>query len=172
MTEPIDDYDEQPAADETAGWDAFWAETLRKEREQRGIAPTVTIRGVTVRVPQDLPLSYQAKADRLKDSSSDEAFAELLAELFGADVLDVWRDDGMGLREFRTILAWALSHGRGQPISFREAYELVHNADDEDVDGEGGKASPQKSGASESSGRSSKPTSPANTGSARPTSQR
>ena len=175
-TEPFDDDLEQPDDDavEEAGWDAFWDETLRKEAAERGQAPTTIIRGVTVRIPQDLPLKYEAKAKRLKDSSDDAAFGELLAELFGTDVLDAWREAGMGVREFRVILAWGLSHGRGKPLTFREAYDLVH-AEDEDDEGEGdggGKASTPTSGASASTGRSSKPTSGANTATSRKTSRR
>lgn len=172
-TEPFDNehddlQDRIDQAVEEAGWDAFWDETLRQEAAEHGHAPTETIRGVTVKVPQDLPLRYEVKASRLKDSSDDTAFAELLAELFGVDVLDVWREAGMGAREFRVILAWGLSHGKGKPISFREAYETVMKAtDDEDDEDAEGKAPPSTSGGSANGGRSSKPTSRASTGSRR-----
>lgn len=172
-TEPLDNGDDlQERIDqavEDAGWDAFWDETLRAEAAERGQAPTTVIRGVKVRIPQDLPLRYEAKARRLKDSADDAAFASLLAELFGVDVLDAWREAGMGAREFRVILAWGMSHGRGKPISFREAYDIVMQADDEDEDeGDGeGKAPTSTSGGSASGGRSSRPTSSGSTGSRR-----
>lgn len=146
--------------DDEAGWDAFWAETLRAEAAERGIAPTETIRGVTVRVPQDIPLRYEAKAKALKDRGDDAAFAALIAEMFqvGEDVLEIWRERGMGARELRTVLAWGISHGKGKPISFREAYQLVMRAareegEDETGGGKARKRSTRASGRSASTGR-------------------
>lgn len=155
-TEPHDDLQQQiDDAAEEAGWDAFWDEVLREEAEASGRAPTETIRGVTVKVPQDLPLKFEAKARQLRSSNDEEAFASLLADLFGADVLDAWRENGMGAREFRTVLAWGMSHGRGKPITFREAYELVQAEDAADDDeGDAGKArrSTRKNAKSDGSG--------------------
>jgi hypothetical protein len=170
-SEPFDAdaLDEPTERDEAEfqGFDEFWDETLRQEAAEHGHAPTETIRGVTIKVPQDLPLRYEQKSQRLKDSSDDRAFADLLAELFGVDVLDVWREAGMGAREFRVILAWGLSHGKGKPITFREAYEVVRSKDDgEDAEGKGQSSTPA-SGASGSTGRSSKRTSSGSTASRR-----
>lgn len=154
-TEPHDDLQQQIGdAVEEAGWDAFWDEVLREEAEAAGRAPTEVIRGVTVKVPRDLPLKFQIKSQRMRDRDDEDAFAELLAELFGADVLDAWREAGMGAREFRTVLAWAMAHGRGRPISFREAYELVRAEGADDEDGSAGKArrSTRKNAKSDGSG--------------------
>lgn len=105
-------------ASEGQSWDAFWAEV-------HGPVETATIRGVTVQVPRDLPLSFEYRASATRDSSRQEDHKALLKDLFGVDVLDAWVDAGMGAIEFQVVLFWAVSHGRGKPISFREAYEQV-----------------------------------------------
>jgi hypothetical protein len=167
-TEPIDTPHNE---NEHQGFDAFWAEQLRREAAERGQAPTEVIRGVTVTVPQDLPLNFRAKARAMRNDDGDDSFKELLASLFGVDVLDAWVQAGMGAREFRTVLAWAMAHGDGNPITWQQAYELVMAKDE---DGDEGKApsSTRANGGSGGSGRSSKPTSGASTSSGRRTSRR
>jgi hypothetical protein len=154
---------------EFESWDAFWTSVQRAEQAERTGPPTQTIRGVTVTVPHDLPLLFERKVDQLKSSDSQDAFKELLADLFGVDVLDAWTENGMTAREFETVLAWGMANGKGREMSFREAYELVR-----DKQANGGKAggSTRKSGKSGGSGRSSKPTSAANTSSPRSKSAR
>lgn len=168
-TEPLDDNTAEQET-EHQGFDAFWAEQLRKEAAERGQAPTETIRGVTVKVPQDLPMRFRAMARGMRNEQGDEAFKELLAALFGTDVLDAWDKNGMGAREFRTVLAWGLAHGDGNPISWQQAYEQVM-AKEEDGDAGKESSSARKSGGSAGTGRSSKPTSGANTSSSRKTSR-
>ncbi|MER7363571.1 hypothetical protein [Nonomuraea wenchangensis] len=165
-TEPFDnEHDAQDDdAKDFAGFDAFWAEQLRKERAEHGQQPTEVIRGITVNVPQDLPMRFRAKARAMRDQDGDDAFKELLAALFGVDVLDAWDKAGMGAREFRVILAWAMASGEGTPITWQEAYEAVMSKED----GEGeGKASTRESGESANGGRSSKRTSAGSTSSRR-----
>ncbi|NRQ35981.1 hypothetical protein HII36_29725 [Nonomuraea sp. NN258] len=159
---------------EFESWDAFWDETLRAEAAERGQQPTEVIRGVTVRVPQDLPLSFEFKAKKLKNSDSEQDFAALLANLFGTDVLDAWVSNGMGGKEFKVVLAWGLSHGKGKPITFREAYDSVMAAESDDADDaeDEGKDSPQRNAASGSTGARSRRTSTASTGSSRRASRR
>lgn len=115
--EPVD---EQPA--DARAWDAFWAEV-------QGEGRTETIRGVTVPVPSDLPLGFKARMDQLRDSDRDEDVQELVGMVFGPGVLDQWITAGMGMREFQTVLTWGMSCGGGNPITFREAYELVAGAE-------------------------------------------
>lgn len=113
---------QQPAADGGA-WDAFWDDI-------RARGHTETIRGVTVRVPTDIPLAVERRMEELADSSALEDVAELVAGIFGADVLSQWIDAGMGMIEFKTLIAWGMAQGTGQDISFREAYERIRAADE------------------------------------------
>jgi hypothetical protein len=109
---------------ETQSWDAFWAE-VDGDRTAR----TETIRGVTVRVPTDLQLRFGQRLEELQDSEREEDVASLVADLFGHDVYGQWAQAGMTGREFQTVLAWGISHARGQAISFHEAYALVKQAE-------------------------------------------
>ncbi|MBF8191656.1 hypothetical protein ITP53_39380 [Nonomuraea sp. K274] len=163
--EPLDQPAE-PDENEQQSWDDFWAEQMRAEQAEREGPPTKTIRGVKVAVPHDLPLMFEIRADQLRGSSDQAAFEQLIGDLFGAQVLDAWIANGMGEREFRTVLAWGLANGRGDTMTFRQAYDLVRAR-------ELGKAarktetSDQENAESESSGGRSKPTSAANTSSRR-----
>lgn len=114
MTAPQEQVD--PAEHES--WDAFWSEVKRAK-------PVEVIRGVTVEIPTDLPLSFARRLDDLSDSDKEEDFQALVSELFGHDVYDQWVDAGMGVLEFQVVLTWALASGTGKPISFREAYDVV-----------------------------------------------
>lgn len=86
---------------------------------------TETIRGVEVAIPTDVPLAMEQRLRDLRDSESEDDVREMVALLFGADVLNTWRDNGMGLIEFKTVLAWGMAHASGAGVSFMEAYEAV-----------------------------------------------
>lgn len=86
---------------------------------------TETIRGVEVRIPTDVPLAMEQRLKDLHDSESEEDLRELIALLFGDDVLGRWIDAGMGSLEFKTVLAWGMAHAAGTKVSFMEAFELV-----------------------------------------------
>lgn len=139
-------------------WDAFWSEVSRGRTE--------VIRGVEVEVPTDVPLILERRIAELQDSEREEDVAELVSLLFGTDCMEAWRERGMGLREFQTVLTWGIAHAGGRELTFAEAYELVNK-------GEGaGKAPAQPNRAarrarSTSGGGPSKRTSSANTASAR-----
>ncbi|WP_200308246.1 hypothetical protein [Streptomyces adelaidensis] len=98
-------------------WDDFWAEVSRGRTE--------TIRGVEVQVPTDMPLIVEKRVEELQGSSRLEDIQELLGLLFGADVLDQWLEAGMGLREFQVVMTWGLAHASGNPLTHREALDLV-----------------------------------------------
>ena len=165
-TEPLDnDLDDVEEPTEHQSWDDFWAEVQRKEAAERTGPPTQTIHGVEVRVPHDLPLLFERKVDQLKDASDEAAFAELVAELFGADVLDEWIDAGMTGREFEVVLAWGMANGKGRNMSFREAYELIQERDNDRGKAPG--SSTRKNARSGGSGGRSKRTSGVNTNSHR-----
>lgn len=167
--------DTEPSTNAHQGWDDFWSEIQAEQLAERGDAATETVRGVLVKVPFNLPMRFERLLDGLDGSATGEKVRQLLVDLFGVDVLDQWIDAGMDSLEFKVVLRWSIAHGRGRPITFREAYEQVKAMpDDENEDGGGsGKddSTPTKSG-SASSGRSSKPTSTANTGSPRRASRR
>ncbi|MDQ0943267.1 hypothetical protein [Streptomyces sp. V1I1] len=148
-------------------FDAFWAEQARSGR-------TTVIRGVTVPVPADLPLALELRAQELSESTAETDIRELLALLFGVDVLDEWRNKGMGLLELKTVLAWASAQGAGRDISFAEALEAVRAEEAEGKAPSGQnraarRAAPKKRSAS-TGGRSAR-TSAGSTGSARKTSR-
>ncbi|MET9954208.1 hypothetical protein ABZ135_22030 [Streptomyces sp. NPDC006339] len=141
-------------------WDAFWTEVTGTGTE--------VIRGVTVRVPTDIPLVMEQRLKAIEDDASDEAVHEMVALLFGDGVLDQWIAAGMGLMELKTALAWGSAHAAGSPVSFREAYDAVVAA--EAAEGKAPNRAQRRAASkspSASTGGRSKPTSSANTGSAR-----
>ncbi|MFJ9657620.1 hypothetical protein ACIRPR_06580 [Streptomyces griseoflavus] len=105
----------KPAGHES--WDAFWAEASGGRTE--------VIRGVEVRVPTDVPMALEQRVEELHDSDRREDLAELLALLFGQDVLDQWVDAGMGLVELQTVLTWGMAQAGGRDLSFAEALDMV-----------------------------------------------
>lgn len=150
---------------QNGSWDAFWAEVNAKAR-------TEIIRGVEVRVPTDIPLAVERRMEELSESTAIEDVAELVASIFGVDVLGQWIDAGMGSTEFKTLIAWATAQGNGRDISFREAYEKVRDADEGKPGGpnRAARRAASKKPSARTGGRS-KPTSNANTESGRTTSR-
>ncbi|QFQ97461.1 hypothetical protein F9278_15960 [Streptomyces phaeolivaceus] len=98
-------------------WDDFWAEVSRGRTE--------TIRGIAVPVPTDMPMVVTRRIEELRESSALEDIQELIGLLFGTDVLDQWIEAGMGLREFQVVMTWGLAHASGNPLTHREAFDLV-----------------------------------------------
>ncbi|MER8219689.1 hypothetical protein ABTZ58_03645 [Streptomyces sp. NPDC094143] len=150
-------------------WDAFWAEASGGR--------TTVIRGVEVPVPTDVPLAMEQRIEELQDSESKEDLAELLAMLFGQDVLDQWMDAGMGMLELQTVMAWAMAQAGGRDITFGEALELVRSGEAGKLPGPKGpnRAARRATGApakrSAAGGGRSAQTSAANTASRRKTSR-
>lgn len=155
----VNDGDNEPA--DTQAWDEFWAEVQPAQRTQ-------VICGVEVLVPTDMPLNLMHRLEELQSSESEDDLHELVALLFGEGALADWQDAGMTFGQFQVALAWGVAHAQGQDLSFREVYERVQAA-------EQGKAPAPNRAArraaarprSASTGGRSKPTSRANTGSAR-----
>lgn len=100
-------------------WDAFWEEVSG--------GPTEVIRNVKVRVPTDMPLAMERRIEELSESEAEDDLAELIALLFGADVLGEWIENGMGAQEFQVVLTWGMAQASGRDMSFREALELVRS---------------------------------------------
>ncbi|MFC8432259.1 hypothetical protein [Streptomyces sp. NPDC057253] len=140
-------------------WDDFWSEVSKGDTE--------VIRGVEVRVPTDMPLIVERRVEELQDSSRQEDVEELVKLVFGTDCMEQWRENGMGLKEFQTVLTWGLAHAGGRKLTFAEAYDLVQKGE-----GAGGGKAPTPNRAARRSqsaagGGRSKPTSRASTASAR-----
>lgn len=110
-------------AADVGSFDAFWAEVSGGGVE--------TIRGIEVTIPTDVPLALEMRIKDLQESESEDDIRELVALLFGADVLDAWRDAGMGSLEFQTVLAWGMGRASGAALTFREAYDTVTAAADD-----------------------------------------
>lgn len=120
--------DDRPVDADTRSWDEFWAEVERKEAAERGTPATTVIRGIEVVIPHDLPLKFDqrlARIERGEIEDDEKAVEELVADLFGVDAYRKWVDAGMGGLEFRVVLLWGMANGKGQRMSFAEAYEAV-----------------------------------------------
>ena len=159
-----------PARKPVAGhetWDAFWAEASGGRTE--------VIRGVEVAVPTDVPMALEKRVDELRDSDAQEDLAELLALLFGRDVLEQWMDAGMGMLELQTVLTWGMAQAGGRDLTFAEALEMVRSGEGLGKPKGPNRATRRATGApakrSAAGGGRSKPTSRASTGTARKTSR-
>jgi hypothetical protein len=154
--------DEIPDDEEQfSSWDAFWAEAQRRQLAVRGLSPTVTIRGVDVRRPQDLPMRFEQEVAQARHANDDATFQLLLEKLFGVDVLSAWIEAGMGALEFRVVLAWGMANGKGKPLTFQQAWEGVGamNSPAGDSPGKAPSSSTPTSDASARTGRRSRRTS-------------
>lgn len=145
-------------------WDAFWAEVSGGRTE--------VIRGVEVRVPTDVPMALEQRVEELKDSDDQDDLAELLALLFGKDVLAEWMAAGMGLLELQTVLTWGMAQAGGRDLSFAEALDMVRSGE---VGKAANRAARRKAGApakrSAAGGGQSKRTSRGSTATSRRTSR-
>lgn len=104
-------------ARKSESWDIFWARVTNAGSE--------TIRGVEVLIPTDVPLAMEHRLKDLEEDTSEEAIHEMVGLLFGPTVLDKWISNGMGLMEFKTVLAWGMAHAAGAKVTFQEAYDIV-----------------------------------------------
>lgn len=145
-------------------WDHFWAEVQG--------AGTETIRGVEVPIPTDVPLALEQRLKTLESDSSEDGVREMVGLLFGGDVLDRWVENGMGLMEFKTVIAWGMAHATGTKVTFREAYEtvLAAEADEGKAPNRAARRAASKPPSGTTGGRS-KRTSSASTATARRTSR-
>jgi hypothetical protein len=163
--EPVDEA--QDDEEQFSSWDAFWAEAQRRQLAARGLSPTVTIRGVEVRRPADLPIRFEQDVAAAEVADDDATFQLLLEKLFGVDVFTAWISAGMGRLEFRVIFTWALANGKGRPFTFEQAFEAVRASMEPpagdtpagDNPGKEPSSSPPTSGASANTGRRSRRTS-------------
>lgn len=148
-----------PAKKIPDSFDAYWAEVTG--------ARTETIRGVTVRVPVDVPMVLGQRIVDLQESEQEEDMAELIGLLFGvgADAFETWKQAGMGVEEFQVVLAWGLAHANGNPITWQDAHRLAQDATSGKVPAPPNRAARRASSAS--TGGPSKPRSSRSTASTR-----
>lgn len=164
----------KPIIDEAAELDqddflAFW-----RTRQAAAAPETKRILGVEVVVPTDMPLRVETMAGRMKDTQDPAELKALLAELFGADHLGAWIANGLTAGMMKVILAWGITNATGTPTTFERALELAEQAEADEASGKD-RPVPNRAdrrvssgtGKSANTGRSSSPTSAANTTSRR-----
>lgn len=137
----VDEPDETPAVE---SWDAMWAE-VRGDR-------TETIRGVVVRVPTGFTLDLEQRLEELKTASGLGGFIAIATELFGAAACAELREARLDLLQWQVLVAWGMSHARGVPVTFRQAYDEVKARNAEAPQGKA--SAPTKRSAAGSGGRS------------------
>ena len=103
-------------------FDQFWAEQNRQ-------AVTETILGVTVTLPVSAPLKFSMEAERLVNSSNVKDVVGLLEKLFGEGTIQKWADAGMDTQQFTVLLAWSMGNLDGKRTTFREAKQLIDDAE-------------------------------------------
>ncbi|HET8641466.1 MAG TPA: hypothetical protein VFM37_05985 [Pseudonocardiaceae bacterium] len=108
MTDPEE---REPAAE----FEQFWAQHATARAPER-----ITVVGAEITVPNDLPLDVERRAEQLGDSDDPDDVRELLTMLFGDDVLERWVANGMTIRQFQFMLAWAFARGSGRRVTFAE----------------------------------------------------
>jgi hypothetical protein len=145
-----------PVAGENASWDAFWAEKTG--------AGTTTIRGVEVRVPTDITLAAQREMEQRAAGTGVDSWAPVVGLLFRnpdgspcTGLWDAWRAAGMGMSELGVVIMWGMSHARGVPISFAEAYQLKTGQGDEGKAEEPTEEPTRKTSRAATGGRSKRP---------------
>lgn len=107
------------AKSDDQSFDDFWDEVHGGRR-------TTVVMGVEVAVPNDVPFGFSERFEALKDSTSEDDAAELIALIFGDEAADAWMaPPRIGLRKLLTILAWGMAQASGQDITFAEAYKGV-----------------------------------------------
>jgi len=117
-----------PQANEDAeDFDKFWANAQRRQISLKNVM------GVDVVLPPMLPLIFQAEYRRMKNASADDekAVGRLVGLLFGQDAYQRWREAGMDLEQFSTLLLWGIANCSGNPISLGEAREQQEKAKQE-----------------------------------------
>lgn len=132
-------YEAPPAAADTSSYEAFWAEQLGEVQYE-------TIRGVRVEVPRDMPLRLLRQIERQANADASlDVVQAMAAALFGADVIGRWVEAGMGMKEFQVVIRWGTEHAKGNPVTWKQAFDLVEEA---------GKAPPGRARSKSTGGRS------------------
>lgn len=106
-------------------FDAFWGEV---EHERGTRTEYESILGVQVPIPTTMPLSFAFQLEDLKTSESLDDFRRLVGELFGISVFEQLLAAGVDEEQLLVILGWGMAHAKGQPITFREAHELMQRS--------------------------------------------
>jgi hypothetical protein len=137
VTEERDDRADDVVEDvdqEHEDFDAYWA---ARERARR--PPYVTIRGIEVEAPTDLPIELELQPERYANASTFDEVREYLEVVLG-DVVDDLVKAGIGLRELLLLVTWATANGAGRRTTLAQADELLTKAQAADE----GKARPNR----------------------------
>ncbi|MFF1790747.1 hypothetical protein ACFVX9_30320 [Kitasatospora sp. NPDC058243] len=148
--------------------DAFFAAEVEQVR-----SATIRLYGVDYELPARVPLTFNMLLARHAEDESMDAFARVLAPLFGASALQHWLDSGIDDRQLGIVLAWSIANIKAPGvISLRQAAEAYDKQQTERAEGKAPTASATSGAASSKTGPSSKRTSGGSTGSRRKRSRR
>lgn len=184
LSEQARDAEAAREAGDTEDFDAFWAEADREANRPR----LNNVRGVNLVLPASVPLKFEMEATRLANSTGDADTRYIVGQLFGRDghatdnetgqsldvdqLIDTWVGRGMEADQFQVLLMWAAANLRGMGLSLADARdELRKMRAAKDGAGAGAGKAATRGGSSKSTGRGSKQTSSASTGSRRGTSR-
>lgn len=146
----------EEAAAEVEDFDAFWAAQSRTGKVLRNVC------GIDLHLPRALPLAFEVESRRLMQDRSIEGVHRLFALLFGQGALDDLIAEGLDGEQLSVLLMWGSSNGNGRDMSLGQAQVEFEKMKARQAAGKS--LVPAASGGTSSdSGRSSRPTSPANT---------
>lgn len=127
-----------------------------------------TIYGVKVEIPRDVPLLFNQKLIALDaGQADDDTVRELVEILFGSDIYNGWVLAGMTDRQFAIIFTWGMANAKGKRTTFAEAKKMLEESEAEERPTNRAERRAAVRPRGSATGRSSKPTSRANTSSPR-----
>jgi|ERR1700741_5467920 len=107
--------DEENVIDYDAFWEQYSAKSPRKK---------VRVLGQLISLPFDIPLSLERRMS-VTNMADKEALGQLLAEIYGEDVLDAWVDNGMGTKQMALLVSWTLLRVQGSDITLQDAAKAM-----------------------------------------------
>lgn len=160
----VDELRDDAEQAEHEDFDRFWSGQNRTGKVLSNVL------GIDLHLPRTLPLLFEVEARRLQTSRDPEDVRRMFGLLFGADSYDELVKRGLDAEQFSVLLIWGAANAAGRDMTLPQAqHEYVKRMEAVAQ----GKAPTQDRGATSSgSGRSSKPTSRANTGSKKKRSRR
>lgn len=164
MEKTVDELRDDAEQAEHEDFDRFWSAQDRTGKVLSNVL------GIDLHLPRTLPLLFEVEARRLQTSRDPDDVRRMFGLLFGADSYDELVKRGLDAEQFSVLLIWGAANAAGRDMSLPQAqHEYVKRMEAVAQ----GKALTQDRGATSSgSGRSSKPTSRASTGSKKKRSRR
>lgn len=154
---------------EAEDFSRFWAAQRRRGKVLRNVVP-----GVDVELPPSLPLAFEIEARRLADDRTLAAVHRIFSLLYGEDTLAKLIAGGLDIEQLQVLIVWGSANASGRDMSLGEAHAeyLRLRARSGEQQGKGLLATVTSGPPSSGTGRSSKPTSRASTGSRKRRSRR